>query len=242
MTEGRHVAVCACGPIPTLFPPVPKHPPANPPRDDASDDATDLRIIDAIRRGDPAGWNTLITRYQDRLFAVCVRMVHNRDLAADLTQDAFVKLIQGLPSFDGRAKFSTWAIRVTMNVCLSRLRSEKLRRHASLEALSESDDGTRSSSGREAGFEQGREQSTSDGVELHEDRARVLAALRELDPDQRSVIILSDCHGQSYEQIAAVLGVAVGTVKSRLFRARTALRDAVEAMSKSPPERRTSHP
>lgn len=204
-----------------------------PRRDDATDDATDLRIVESIRRGEPAAWNTLIVRYQDRLFGVCLRMVHNRDMAADLTQDAFVKLIQGLPSFDGRAKFSTWAIRVTMNVCLSRLRSEKLRRHASLEAMAEANE-TRSSPGHEAGFEQGREQSASDGVERHEDRTRVLAALRDLDPDQRSVIILSDCHGQSYEQIAEVLGVAVGTVKSRLFRARTALREAVEALSKNP--------
>lgn len=213
---------------------MPQRPPPQPRRDDPSDDATDLAIVDAIRRGDPNGWNTLIVRYQDRLFGVCLRMVHNRDLAADLTQDAFVKIIQGLASFDARAKFSTWAIRVTMNVCLSRLRSEKLRRHASLDGLAEAHDDTRSSPGRDPGFEQGREQSTTDGVELHEDRARVLAALRELDPDQRAVIILSDCHGRSYDEIAAVLGVAVGTVKSRLFRARTALREAVEAMSKNP--------
>jgi RNA polymerase sigma-70 factor (ECF subfamily) len=203
-----------------------------------SDDETlDLQLVEAIRRGEAAAWPTLIARHQDRLFSTCLRMVHNRDLAADLAQDAFVKIIQGLDSFDGRAKLSTWMIRITMNVCLSKLRSEKLRRHASLEAMK---DGTQSNTGSQAGsggsgrgdFEQDREPASASGVEAHEDQERVLLALRQLDPDQRAVLILCDCRGHSYEQIAEVLGVAVGTVKSRLFRARTALREVVEGMDK----------
>jgi RNA polymerase sigma-70 factor (ECF subfamily) len=161
-------------------------------------------------------------------------MVRDRELATDLTQDAFVKVIQGLHSYDGRAKLSTWMIRVTMNVCLSRLRSEKLRRHASLEAMAERPRGgsEEGSGGLTAAdqFSQIREQSQDESVEFHEDRERVLRALSTLDPDQRAVLILCDCRGLPYEQIAEVLGVAVGTVKSRLFRARAALRDAVEAM------------
>jgi RNA polymerase sigma-70 factor (ECF subfamily) len=203
------------------------------------DDSQDLRLVEAIRRGESAAWSTLITRYQDRLFAVCLRMVHNRDLAQDLTQDAFVKIIQGLDSFDARAKLSTWMIRVTMNVCLSRLRSEKLRRHASLEAMT-SPDSSRSKSGQAAHFEQEREPGADEGVEAHEDRTRVLAAIRQLEPDQRAVLILCDCHGQSYEQIAEVMGVAVGTIKSRLFRARTALREAVENLDRSPRPAKTA--
>jgi RNA polymerase sigma-70 factor (ECF subfamily) len=125
-------------------------------------------------------------------------------------------------------------IRVTMNVCLSRLRSEKLRRHASLEAMAERPRGgsEEGSGGLTAAdqFSQIREQSQDESVEFHEDRERVLRALSTLDPDQRAVLILCDCRGLPYEQIAEVLGVAVGTVKSRLFRARAALRDAVEAM------------
>ena len=197
-------------------------------------DAEELAIVDRIRSGDSRAWSELIVRYQDRLYAVCLRMVRDRELATDLTQDAFVKVIQGLHSYDGRAKLSTWMIRVTMNVCLSRLRSEKLRRHASLEAMAE-----RPRAGSEEGsggltaadqFSQIREQSQDESVEFHEDRERVLRALSTLDPDQRAVLILCDCRGLPYEQIAEVLGVAVGTVKSRLFRARAALRDAVEAM------------
>jgi RNA polymerase sigma-70 factor (ECF subfamily) len=198
----------------------------------ADDEAIDLKLVEAIRRGEAQAWPALIARHQDRLFSVCMRMVHNRDLAADLTQDAFVKIIQGMDSFDGRAKLSTWMIRITMNVCLSKLRSEKLRRHASIEAMQETQSDTGSGRAGGRGFEQGREPALASGVEAHEDQERVLLALRQLDPDQRAVLILCDCRGHSYEQIAEVLGVAVGTVKSRLFRARTALRDLVEGMGK----------
>jgi RNA polymerase sigma-70 factor (ECF subfamily) len=206
---------------------------ANKPPVLTDDDAFDLKLVEAIRRGDTSAWATLITRYQDRLFSTCLRMVHNRDLATDLAQDSFVKIIQGIDSFDARAKLSTWMIRVTMNVCLSKLRSEKVRRHASLEALADGTGrGTRSDTGPGMDFEQVREPGSTVGVEVHEDQERVLQALRQLDPDQRAVLILCDCRGHSYEQIAEVLGVAVGTVKSRLFRARTALREAVEALER----------
>lgn len=194
-----------------------------------AEDAEDKRIVAAIQSGDTSQWGALVARYQDRLYSVCVRMVTNRDLAQDLAQDAFVKLIQGLGSYDGRSRFSTWAIRVTMNVCLSRLRAEKLRRHPSIEAMGEQGSGgVGEGTGRD--WMEDREPNAGQSVEAHEDRAAVLEAIRELDPEQRAVLVLCDCHGQSYEAIAQSLGVAVGTVKSRLFRARAALRDAVEAL------------
>lgn len=194
------------------------------------DESLDLALVEQIRRGEPSAWTGLVARYQNRLFSVCLRMVHNREMAADLTQDSFVKIIQGISSFDGRSKLSTWMIRITMNVCLSKLRSEKLRRHASLEAMQDgTGPGGRSDSGRARGFEQSKELGAEESVEADEEKALVLAALRELDPEQRAVLILCDSQGQSYDQIAEVMNVAVGTIKSRLFRARTALREAVEA-------------
>lgn len=198
------------------------------------DDAEDLRLVRSIRAGDQSAWGTLISRYQDRLFTICLRMVHNRDLATDLTQDAFVKVIQGLDKYDGRSKLSTWIIRVTMNVCLSKMRSEKLRRHASLEGMG-GKSGSRGD-GEARGFdpEEVREPGGVSGVLHAEDRHRVLSALQRLDPDHRAVLILRDARDLDYEQIAEVLGVAVGTVKSRLFRAREALRDEVEKLSKGP--------
>lgn len=206
----------------------PQGPPASRP-EAGSDAAADLDLVERIRRSDPAAWSTLVSRYQHRLFSVCLRMVHSRELAADLTQDAFVKIIQGMDTFDGRSKLSTWMIRITMNVCLSKLRSEKLRRHASLDAIQEGASKAGGAPGRPRGFEQTKEPGVGERVEHDEERAVVLAALRELDPEQRAVLILCDSQGQSYDQIAEVMQVAVGTIKSRLFRARTALREAVEA-------------
>ncbi len=156
-------------------------------------------------------------------------MVRDRDLATDLTQDAFIKIIQGIDSFDGRSRFSTWMTRVTMNVCLSKLRSEKLRRHASLDSMAAGRGGDGKGEIGDPGGELGPAQS----VQAKEEQERVLRALSALDPDQRAILILCDCRGLPYEQIAEVMGVAVGTIKSRVFRARTALRDGVEALERS---------
>lgn len=204
-------------------------------------DAEDLRLIALVRAGGVGGggtaagasgpaWSQLLRRYQDRLFGVCLRMLgpsaRARQTAADLTQDAMVKIIQGLPSYDGSAKFSTWAIRVTMNVCLSHLRGAKLRQHASLDG-SQSRGSDSDRYGEHA--HPAREPNTGSGVLPDEERRQVAQALTTLDPEQRAILVLRDVRGLDYEQIARVLGVAVGTVKSRLFRARAALREALES-------------
>lgn len=194
-----------------------------PPIPPTPDDADDISLVAAIRKGDNSAWNRLLTRYQHRLFTVCFRMVHDRELAADLTQDSFVKIIQGFSGFDGRAKLSTWMIRITMNTCLSALRSEKLRRHAPLDVMP-------GASGMAPGTRPGAawEPSAAENVELSEQKRRLLAALTQLDDQQRAMLTLRDGRGLDYDQIAEVMDVPVGTVKSRLFRARAALREAIE--------------
>jgi RNA polymerase sigma-70 factor (ECF subfamily) len=165
-------------------------------------------------------------------------MVTSRDTAADLTQDAFVKILQGLDSWDGRSKLSTWMIRVTMNVCLSHLRAAKLRRHASLESQFNPSlvRGFEDSLGpitTESSAASGREPQPAQGVQHSEQRRRLLAGLAALDPDQRAIVVLRDVQGLDYDQVAAALDVPVGTVKSRLFRARLALRQLIEQQDRS---------
>lgn len=200
----------------------------------------DLTLVRAIQRGDAGAWQELIRKYQDRLFATCMRMVHDREMAADLTQDSMVKVIEGLDTYDGRAKLSTWMIRITMNVCLTKLRSEKLRRHASLDAT---DARTGLTQGEQLADGQGfgrvsPELSAAQRVEGDELRELLSAALVRLDPEQRAIVVLRDSRGLDYDQIAEILGVPVGTVKSRLFRARMALRELIEALQRGeePPE------
>ncbi len=191
------------------------------------DDQFDRDLVAAIRSGDASAWGSLIESYQVRIFSICIRMVRDRELASDLTQDAFIKIMKGLDTFDERARLSTWVYRVTVNVCLSKLRSEKLRRHASLEAMASA--GSRNTDGRsELGFAQHREPAAHLGIEHEEERQRMLAALDRLSDEHRTILTLRDGRGLEYEQIAEVLDIPVGTVRSRLFRARAALRLALE--------------
>lgn len=197
-------------------------------------------MVDAIRAARAGGasgaaageaaWTEILTRYRDRLYAVCLRMVRDPDTAADLTQDAFVRVIQGFDSFDSRARLSTWMTRITMNVCLSHLRKQKLRRHPSLDAPQR---GASGSDGEPAtfgnGLAQDREPDAARRVEQDEARQTVLRGLEAMDPDHRAVLVLRDLRGLDYQEIADVLDVPVGTVKSRLFRARASLREAIES-------------
>jgi RNA polymerase sigma-70 factor, ECF subfamily len=221
-------------------PPVGREAPIVGAQRDIEDAERDALLMQRIRRaklrpgglGDDdakAALATLVTRYQDRLYAICLRMLGgaDREAAADLTQESLLKIIQGIESYDGRSRLSTWLIRVTMNTCLSHLRSSKVRRAASLEAV-------RASAGETSSvrFSDGRERrgelSGADRVEQTESRRRVAAALAGLDSEQRAVLVLRDVQGLEYDHIADVLQVPVGTVKSRLFRARLALRDAID--------------
>jgi RNA polymerase sigma-70 factor (ECF subfamily) len=165
----------------------------------------------------------LLRVYQRRIYTLCYRMVRDDHEARDLTQDAMVKVLEGLDSYDGRSKLSTWVIRVTMNCCLSHLRRQRLRRHASLEGAAGEGGTARSRLEPAAG-----ELSPLRRVEQAEMRSVVLRALQCLDPDMRAVLVLRDMQDLEYQRIGDILGIPLGTVKSRLFRARTALRAAAE--------------
>ncbi|MDQ7014347.1 MAG: sigma-70 family RNA polymerase sigma factor [Planctomycetota bacterium] len=208
-------------------PDTPPDTPSDPPPV-APDDQFDRDLVASIRDGDAAAWGSLIESYQVRIFSICIRMVRDRELASDLTQDAFIKIMKGLDTFDERARLSTWIYRVTVNVCLSKLRSEKLRRHASLEAMAASAGGRHTDGRNELGFAQHREPEAHLGIEHEEERQRMLAALGQLSDEHRAILTLRDGRGLEYEQIAEVLDIPVGTVRSRLFRARAALRLALE--------------
>jgi RNA polymerase sigma-70 factor, ECF subfamily len=204
-------------------------------------DPTDHELVARIQAGESGAWADLARRYQHRLFTVCLRMVGNREAAADLTQDAFVKILEGLATFDGRSKPSTWMIRVTMNVCLSWLRSEKHRRHASLDAagwVGPDGAGGGSAGDLRPGLAPGSwrrspaaEPGGASSIQRSERQALLSAALDRLKPEQRAILVLRDVRDMEYEQIAEALGIPGGTVKSRLFRARTALREAMEQVA-----------
>lgn len=197
------------------------------PPDAARDDRQELALLEAWRHGDSSAMSTLLRGYQARVYAVCFRMLRSADEASDLTQESLVRILEGLHTYDGRSQLSTWIIRVAMNCCLSHLRKQKLRRHASLDDFGQRS-GSWASLGAALPAHEDGEPAGARGVERSEQRVAVVRALARLDPEARAIVVLRDTQGLEYQQIGEVLGIPVGTVKSRLFRARAALRDLTE--------------
>ncbi|MEL6330489.1 MAG: RNA polymerase sigma factor [Planctomycetota bacterium] len=182
----------------------------------------DPAVLKRAKAGDRDALAALLEPETARIHAICVRMVGPAE-ARDLAQDALVKVIRGLPSFDGRSQLSTWITRVAMNACLSWLRAEGRARTSGKRPVSL--DSEPAAEPHDPGGVQSRAGGGADT------RPRlVVAALGQLSPEHRAILVLRDVRDLDYEQIAGVLDLASGTVKSRLFRARAALRKEVERL------------
>jgi len=176
---------------------------------------TDAELATASGQGDPAAFGELVLRHQDRAFNLAFRLTGSPEDAADAVQEAFLKAYRGIPSFRRQSSFYTWLFRILVNEVRSRRRSGAARRPSfSLDAA----DGA----GLRADGPDPSEQAS-----LAERRQIVEEALQSLEFDQRAIVALRDIEGRDYAEIAEVLGCPQGTVKSRLHRARMALKDAL---------------
>ncbi len=149
-------------------------------------------------------------------------MCGDGERARDLTQDSLVRIIQGLPEFAGRSRVLTWMLRVAMNVCLTDRRRGRLRLTRSLDEPSGPENAPAGSA------LPGREPDVVQRVQLAEERHRLARALDGLEPEERALLLLRDGQDLDYADIAEIMGIPMGTLKSRLFRARQALRREVE--------------
>jgi RNA polymerase sigma-70 factor (ECF subfamily) len=195
----------------------------------------ELQLLEAHRaKGADAhrALTELLAGYQRRIYTVCLRMLRRPEDAADLTQDVLLKLVESLDSYDGRSKLSTWVIRITMNACLSHLRKQKVRAETPLERQPRGQTGPEPVSvvSAEPVGGRGGEPSAAEGVEHQQQRTLVVRALQSIDAEARAILVLRDVQDLDYQQLAEALEVPLGTVKSRLFRARAMLRDAIEAL------------
>ena len=180
---------------------------------------TDARDLDArtradeadvarARAGDTAAFTALVRRHQDRVFGFILRMLDARDEAMELTQDVFVKAWQALPGWRPEARFSTWLLQIARNAALDQLRRRRLIQFAPL------DDGmdvADTAPGPEARYASRQRQALLEN------------ALQQIAAEHREILLLREIEDLSYAELAAVLGIAEGTVKSRLARARAAL-------------------
>jgi RNA polymerase sigma-70 factor, ECF subfamily len=180
-------------------------------------DSDDRALVAAAQGGDRGSLDTLLRRHYDRIYAVCRRVTGHDADAADAAQEAMIAIVRGLGRFDGRSSFGTWIYRIATNASLDELRRKRRRPVA---ALPPDRDGGRTDievADPDAGIR-------VDGLG---DRLLLDRALAELAEDFRIPVVLRDVGDLDYAEIAAVLGVPVGTVKSRIARGRAALATAL---------------
>ena len=185
----------------------------------------DLPDFRRARSGDERAFERLVARHQDRVYTRIFFMVRDRETAADLTQEAFLRAWRGLISFREESLFTTWLAKVALNVTrhhFERQRAQKrTRREFSIDAPGGRDD--------EGGYEIADSTHLPDEWALRNERQkRILEAVGELDPEFREALSLRDLHGYSYQEIGETLELPIGTVKSKIFRARQALQEKLK--------------
>ncbi len=177
-------------------------------------------LISLCKRGDLSAYDRLMQRYEKRVYALCFRMAGNQDDAADLAQEAFLKAFRALPSFNGQAQFSTWLYRIVTNTCLDERRRQARRPQLfSLDKPLNTEDG-------QLALTLPAEASDPLATALsQETEIEIRTLLSMLPAEHRIVLVLRDMEGYSYDEIARMLNLNGGTVKSRLNRARRKLRE-----------------
>lgn len=178
------------------------------------------QLISQARRGDVDAFNALVLMHQDHVFTAAYRVMGDQASAADYAQDAFITAFRKLDTYRG-GSFRAWLVRIATNLCLDALRREKRRPAVSVEAITgESGDLPIADDS----------DSPEDIAQSRELQRAIQACIEALNPDQRAVLVLSDVEGFNYQDIAQTVNTQVGTVKSRLSRARAAVRDCLQGL------------
>jgi len=197
-------------------------------------EVANINIDDAVLvrqcwQGDSAAIERLILKYQNRIYNVILKICADPDDAAELTQDTFVKIIENIDNFQGRSSFYTWAFRIAVNLTLNYCRRNARLGFSSLDA----EQIRENSQPGKVLKELLSNESSLDPAAVAQDKELcqiVLESLKKLDDAQRTVVVLRDIEGMNYNQIANVLDIELGTVRSRLSRGRKKLRQILEAI------------
>ncbi len=181
-------------------------------------DVPDAELVRRFREGDRAAYSEIVRRYQDRVFTLCLRWMGDREIAAEVAQDVFLALYRSLPGFRGDSQLSTWVFRVVINHCKNRRLYRRRRqevRHEPLEGSPDDDQPVRQIASDDPG--------TDAPLRAAQAGALLQQGLDQLEEEPRKIIVLRDIQDLSYEEIADLLDLPRGTVKSRLHRARAEL-------------------
>ncbi|MEW5855751.1 MAG: sigma-70 family RNA polymerase sigma factor [Myxococcota bacterium] len=184
----------------------------------------DRVLVEAARGGDKAAFSKLMSRYQHRVYAVAYGMLHSRDDAMDVVQEAFLKVHRHLDRFQGQSSFYTWLYRIVVNLSID------LRRKRARSRTDQLNDALAPDPDRAAELEVSPARPGAQPLENAEDRElgrQIQGALDGLTENHRAILVLREVEGLSYEEMATVLGISKGTVMSRLFHARQNMQKAL---------------
>lgn len=184
----------------------------------------DADALAACRRGDDGAFDLLVQRHHRRIVRLAVRVLGEREIALDVAQEVFVKAWRALERFEGNSRFSTWLTRIAINQCRNELRKRGTVKHTQPSSLHDPMPGTDQPRDRAVAASTPEPRMLLEGDET---RRALRDALAALPPEAREVLVLKEVEAMSYEGIAEVLEVPVGTVRSRLHRARMQLRERV---------------
>jgi RNA polymerase sigma-70 factor (ECF subfamily) len=185
---------------------------------------TDQEIVVLARAGQEAAYRELIRRYERPLFSLLYRMVRDRELAEDLAQETFIKVLNAIESYRPEYKFSSWIFKIANNAAIDHLR----RRELDTLSLEGSPHAETPDAVEATALQIGdRQESPLDAVEARELGGQIERAIAQLRPEYRSCILLRHVEGRAYEEIAEILNLPLGTVKTYIHRARNELRQAL---------------
>ncbi|MBF0537272.1 MAG: sigma-70 family RNA polymerase sigma factor [Nitrospirae bacterium] len=185
----------------------------------------DEALIDAFRSGQESAFDSLTLKYKDRVFNMCYRMMGDYDEANDCAQETFIKVYRAVGGFRGESSFSTWLYRIAVNTCKSRLTSLKYLFFKRMLSTNPTDgDNFTPGDIPDERF------SPEHHLQKRQQDEAIQRAIRSLPLQQRTVVILRDIEGLSYDEIASITGLKSGTVKSKIARGRQTLRERLRAV------------
>ena len=198
-------------------------------RVDAPVELDDRQLVDEARKGSQAAFRALVERHQRKVYGMAFAMLRDSDAARDVVQDAFIKVHRHLADFEGTSGFYTWLYRIALNLCIDRTRRQKRFAHVDFDdALAHEDEDGFDVSPHRLGFD------PAQALRDREIRERVMAALDQLSPIHRAVIVMREVDGLSYKEIADAMKCSQGTIMSRLFHARKRMQEILRPLVEEP--------
>jgi RNA polymerase sigma-70 factor (ECF subfamily) len=186
----------------------------------------DYDLIIKFIRGDHPAFENMVLKYQDRVFNLCYRLLGNRDEAEESAQEVFIKVYRALKGFRFKSSFYTWLYRIVINNCKNRIKSVEYRSAKSRVSI----DSGHENSGNTVTDIVDHGLMPDKALEQKEKMEMIQGALNSLPPDQKTVVVLCDIEGLSYDEIADITKTRLGTVKSKISRARLNLRNKLEGI------------